>query len=265
MQKIAIIQISEAGAAIAARLQETLGAQIVRRDSIATNWKKFDAFVFIGAMGICVRTIAPYVKDKHEDPAVVCVDSFGNHVISVLSGHVGGANELTKQIAGALGVEPVITTQSDNAGLWALDTLADRYGWWARVDCWECHHDDMTAFVTAFVNRQPTALLLEIRDEGTDYLERTMPDHVTLVTSYEEVKSGRFKLLISVSPYDYSHDSIEGVDVLNFVPSVLDIGIGLAHQAGPVNDVMSRIEELMGYELNPKKSFFFTPACHEGI
>ena len=133
MQKIAIIQISEAGAAIAARLQETLGAQIVRRDSIATNWKKFDAFVFIGAMGICVRTIAPYVKDKHEDPAVVCVDSFGNHVISVLSGHVGGANELTKQIAGALGVEPVITTQSDNAGLWALDTLADRYGWWARV------------------------------------------------------------------------------------------------------------------------------------
>ena len=103
MQKIAIIQISEAGAAIAARLQETLGAQIVRRDSIATNWKKFDAFVFIGAMGICVRTIAPYVKDKHEDPAVVCVDSFGNHVISVLSGHVGGANELTKQIAGALG------------------------------------------------------------------------------------------------------------------------------------------------------------------
>ena len=259
MQKIAIIQISEAGKKIADILQRELGAQSIQRTDVGKQWNQFDAFVFIGAMGICVRTIAPYVKDKHEDPAVVCVDSFGNHVISVLSGHVGGANELTKQIAGALGVEPVITTQSDNAGLWALDTLADRYGWWARVDCWECHHDDMTAFVTAFVNRQPTALLLEIRDEGTDYLERTMPDHVTLVTSYEEVKSGRFKLLISVSPYDYSHDSIEGVDVLNFVPSVLDIGIGLAHQAGPVNDVMSRIEELMGYELNPKKSFFFTP------
>ena len=268
MQKIAIIQISEAGAAIAARLQETLGAQIVCRDSIATNWQKFDAFVFIGAMGICVRTIAPYINDKHSDPAVVCIDSLGKNVISVLSGHVGGANDLTREIASIIGSHEVITTQSDhevittqsdNAGLWALDTLADRYGWWARVDCWECHHDDMTAFVTAFVNRQPTALLLEIRDEGTDYLERTMPDHVTLVTSYEEVKSGRFKLLISVSPYDYFHDSIEGVDVLNFVPSVLDIGIGLAHQAGPVNDVMSRIEELMGYELNPKKSFFFTP------
>ena len=77
MQTIAIIQISEAGASIAAQLQETLGASLVRRDSIATNWKKFDAFVFIGAMGICVRTIASYVKDKHEDPAVVCIDSLG--------------------------------------------------------------------------------------------------------------------------------------------------------------------------------------------
>ena len=55
MQKIAIIQISEAGAAIAARLQETLGAQIVRRDSIATNWQKFDAFVFIGASPLYQR------------------------------------------------------------------------------------------------------------------------------------------------------------------------------------------------------------------
>jgi precorrin-4 C11-methyltransferase len=210
-------------------------------------------------MGICVRTIAPYIKDKHEDPAVVCIDSLGQNVVSVLSGHVGGANDLTREIASIIGGHEVITTQSDCAGLWALDTLADRFGWWARVDCWEPHHDDMTAFITAFVKKQPTALLLEIRDEGTDYLESTMPDHVTLVGSFEEVKSGRFKLLISVSPYDYSHDSIEGVDVLNFVPSVLDIGIGLAHQAGPVNDVMDRIEELMGYDVNPMRSFFFMP------
>jgi precorrin-4 C11-methyltransferase len=259
MQKIAIIQISEAGAAIAARLQEALGAQNVRRDSIATQWQKYDAFIFIGAMGICVRTIAPYINDKHSDPAVVCIDSLGQNVISVLSGHVGGANNLTREIASIIGSHEVITTQSDCAGLWALDTLADRFGWWARVDCWEPHHDDMTAFITAFVKKQPTALLLEIRDEGTDYLESTMPDHVTLVGSFEEVKSARFKLLISVSPYDYSHDSIEGVDVLNFVPSVLDVGVGLAHQAGPVNYVMDRIEELMGYDVNPMRSFFFMP------
>ena len=259
MQKIAVIQISEAGENIANRLQRELGAKRIQRTDVGRQWTGYDGFVFVGAMGICVRTIAPYIKDKHEDPAVVCIDSLGQHVISVLSGHVGGANDLTREIASIIGGHEVITTQSDCAGLWALDTLADRFGWWARVDCWEPHHDDMTAFITAFVKKQPTALLLEIRDEGTDYLESTMPDHVTLVGSFEEVKSGRFKLLISVSPYDYSHDSIEGVDVLNFVPSVLDIGIGLAHQAGPVNDVMDRIEELMGYDVNPMRSFFFMP------
>ena len=257
--KIAVIQISEAGKPVADRLIKALAARPVGRDTIATNWKKYDAFVFIGAMGICVRTIAPYINDKHSDPAVVCIDSLGQNVISVLSGHVGGANNLTREIASIIGSHEVITTQSDCAGLWALDTLADRFGWWARVDCWEPHHDDMTAFITAFVKKQPTALLLEIRDEGTDYLESTMPDHVTLVGSFEEVKSARFKLLISVSPYDYSHDSIEGVDVLNFVPSVLDVGVGLAHQAGPVNYVMDRIEELMGYDVNPMRSFFFMP------
>ena len=259
MQKIAVIQISEAGKDIANTLQREFGAKIINRTEVGKQWTKYDAFIFIGAMGICVRTIAPYIKDKHEDPAVVCVDSMGLNAISVLSGHIGGANDLTREVAAILGAREVITTQSDCAGLWALDTLADRFGWWARVDCWEPHHDDMTAFITAFVKKQPTALLLEIRDEGTDYLESTMPDHVTLVGSFEEVKSGRFKLLISVSPYDYSHDSIEGVDVLNFVPSVLDIGIGLAHQAGPVNDVMDRIEELMGYDVNPMRSFFFMP------
>ena len=259
MQKIAVIQINEAGKDIANTLQRELGAKIINRTEVGKQWTKYDAFIFIGAMGICVRTIAPFVKDKHEDPAVVCIDSLGQNVVSVLSGHVGGANDLTREIASIIGGHEVITTQSDCAGLWALDTLADRFGWWARVDCWEPHHDDMTAFITAFVKKQPTALLLEIRDEGTDYLESTMPDHVTLVGSFEEVKSGRFKLLISVSPYDYSHDSIEGVDVLNFVPSVLDIGIGLAHQAGPVNDVMDRIEELMGYDVNPMRSFFFMP------
>ena len=259
MSQIAVIQISEAGKDIANTLQRELGATMISRTDVGKQWNRYDAFIFIGAMGICVRTIAPYVKDKHEDPAVVCVDSMGMNAISVLSGHIGGANQLAREVAAVIGAREVVTTQSDAAGLWALDTLAGRFGWWARVDCWEPHHDDMTAFITAFVKKQPTALLLEIRDEGTDYLESTMPDYVTLVGSYEEVKFGRFKLLISVSPYDYSHDSIEGVDVLNFVPSVIDIGIGLAHQAGPVNDVMDRIEELMGYDVNPMRSFFFMP------
>ena len=120
--KIAIIQISEAGKDIALTLQRQLKAKSIQRTKVGNEWKNFDAFIFIGAMGICVRTIAPLVEDKHKDPAVVCVDSLGQNVIAVLSGHVGGANELTREVAAIIGGHEVITTQSDNAGLWALDT-----------------------------------------------------------------------------------------------------------------------------------------------
>ena len=129
MQQIAIIQIGEAGKEIADSLRRELGATTISRADVGSQWNKFDAFVFIGALGICVRTIAPYVKDKHEDPAVVCVDSLGRNAIAVLSGHIGGANDLTRVIANILGASPVVTTQSDNAGLWALDTLGKRFDW----------------------------------------------------------------------------------------------------------------------------------------
>ena len=129
MQKIAVIQISEAGTIIAAQLTVEMKATIIQRKDVGKEWKKYDAFVFIGAMGICVRTIAPYIEDKHADPAVICIDSLGQNVISVLSGHIGGANELTRDIAALIGAREVITTQSDNAGLWALDTFEQRFDW----------------------------------------------------------------------------------------------------------------------------------------
>ena len=236
MQTIAIIQISEAGASIAAQLQETLGASLVRRDSIATNWKKFDAFVFIGAMGICVRTIVPYVKDKHEDPAVVCIDSLGKHVISVLSGHVGGANDLTRQIAAIIGGHEVITTQSDNAGLWALDTFEQRFDWPVASDIY-----DMNECIFAFVNREPTALLLEARDEGTDYLEATKPDHVTIIDDVSEADPRKYKLLIIVSPF--IRYAPEGLLELHFVPMVGTVGFGLAHHPDDYEKIYDEIDE----------------------
>lgn len=237
MQKIAIIQISEAGRHIAFLLQRELSAHIIQRTDVGQQWKQFDAFVFIGAMGICVRTIAPYIKDKHEDPAVVCVDSFGNHVISVLSGHVGGANDLTKQVAGTLGVEPVITTQSDNAGLWALDTIYENYDWDMS------YVGNLNTAIGKFVNREPVALLLDIRDEGTDYLERTCPQHVTIVNSVDEIMEGNYNLAIIVSPFIYS-DLPSDLLVVHYTPQVLDLGIGLAHQA-PV-ETYEDIQQLLG-------------------
>ena len=233
---IAVIQISEAGSTIAQTLQRELGAKTIQRVDVGSQWKQFDAFVFIGAMGICVRTIAPYIEDKHIDPAVVCVDSFGNHVISVLSGHIGGANDLTKHIAGALGVDPIITTQSDNAGLWALDIIYENYDWQMS------YVGNLNTAIGKFVNREPVALLLDIRDEGTDYLERTCPQHVTIVNTVDEIMEGNYSLAIVVSPFIYSNLPSDLL-VVQYTPQVLDLGIGLAHQA-PV-DTYEDIQQLL--------------------
>ena len=236
MQKIAIIQISEAGKQLAYFLQQEFSAKLIERTAVGEQWHNYDAFVFVGAMGICIRTIAPYVEDKHKDPAVVCVDSFGNHVISVLSGHIGGANDLTRQIAGALGVEPVITTQSDNAGLWAIDTIGKNYDWHMS------YVGNLNTAIGKFVNREKVALLLDIRDEGADYLERTCPKHVTIVNSIDEIKEGNYALAIIVSPFIYSNLPSDLL-VIYYTPQVLDLGIGLAHQA-PI-ETYDEIQQLL--------------------
>ena len=141
--KTAIIVISEAGIALAKTLEQELPESEIfstgtdtdchsisnLQEAVPEIFHKFDAIIFIGAMGICIRAIAPHIEDKHKDPAVVCVDSTGRYAVSVLSGHIGGANGLTRYVASILGAEPVITTRSDRTGLWALDTLGKKYGW----------------------------------------------------------------------------------------------------------------------------------------
>ena len=219
---IAIIQISEAGNEISSALQRELKAKVIQRSEVGKEWQKQDAFIFIGAMGICVRTIAPYINDKHEDPAVVCVDSMGINAISVLSGHIGGANDLAREVAGIIGGREVITTQSDNAGLWALDTFEKRFDWEIASD-----EEELQECIYAFVNRKPTALFLEVRDEGTDYLEKTKPEHVTIIDDISEADPEKYELLIMVTPF--IHAEPEDMWVLHFVPMVGTIGFGLAH------------------------------------
>ena len=246
MQTIAIIQVSEEGRNIARLLLRQVYAQgneaeIISRMNVGKRWHDFDAFVFIGAMGICVRTIAPYIRDKHEDPAVVCIDSLGLNVISVLSGHIGGANQLTRDIAAMIGAREVITTQSDNAGLWALDTFERRFDWPIASE-----PEDMNDCIFAFVNRQPTALLLEARDEGTDYLEKTLPPHVTIINDIREANPEKYKLLIIVSPF--IHHAPHGMLELHFVPMVGTIGFGLAHHPEDYKLIYDQIDEAFAHQ-----------------
>ena len=237
MSQIAVIQISEAGKNIANTLQRELGATMLSRTDVGKQWNRYDAFIFIGAMGICVRTIAPYVKDKHEDPAVVCVDSMGMNAISVLSGHIGGANQLAREVAAVIGAREVVTTQSDAAGLWALDTFAERFNWSIASD------DDMNKCISAFVNRKPTALLMDVCDEGTDYLEKTLPSHVTIVKSLEEVNPKKFSLVILVTPYNLCVPY--GVLELHFVPMIGSLGFGLASHPDDYEEIYDQIDEAM--------------------
>lgn len=95
---------------------------------ITKIFSAYDALVFIMATGIVVRVIAPFIRDKRVDPAIVVADESGRHVISLLSGHIGGANELARTIAANIGATAVITTATDVGGQPAADVLAVKAG-----------------------------------------------------------------------------------------------------------------------------------------
>lgn len=212
-----IIFLNEAGRLVSAQIAAEL------KDYQLITIKYFDkelflnskALIFVGALGVCVRVISPFVKDKHTDPAVVCVDSVGRNAIAVLSGHVGGANEICSEVARILGAHPVITTQSDNTGYWALDTLPERYGWICEAD-----RAEMNRSITTLVNGLPVALLLEIRDRGTDMMEESLPSNVRIIKNIRD--AGDSKLIIAVTPFIYHTE----IPVLYFRPQVLNLGVG---------------------------------------
>ena len=217
MSTISIIPISDSSRVLAERILASYPeAKILPFGSFSKEvFHESSSLVFIGAMGICVRSIAPFAEDKHTDPAVVCIDSTGKYVIPVLSGHIGGANDLSKELANLLGAEAIITTQSDNTNLWPLDTLGKKYDWTLIVK-------DSNAAISTFVNGKPTALLLDIRDKGTDYLERTVPSHVSIFYSFEAIPQQDYELLMIVSPQQYD----TSIPTITYIPKVLHLGMG---------------------------------------
>lgn len=224
--KTLILNVTAAGGSIAS----AIAAELAHSDVVMLKeWNRIlpegcTEVVFVGALGICVRALGHLVKDKYTDPAVVCVDSTGKYAISVLSGHVGGANELTRRVAAIVGATPVITTQSDNEGLWALDTLAKEYGWIA-----DASRVEMNKAIYRFVNGEKTALILDVKDRGTSSLSRTMPPNVILVNGIDAVPSDT-SLIIAVTPYIYGKTDIP---VLYFRPRVLELGVGCKKGRSP--------------------------------
>ncbi len=128
--KIGVLAITEEGKRLAAKIRAEIPASTILKSekgvgrTLAECWHQFEGFICIMATGIVVRSIAPLLVDKREDPCVVVMDQKGLHAISLLSGHLGGGNELARHVANITDGEPVITTASDNLGLVALDLWA---------------------------------------------------------------------------------------------------------------------------------------------
>ncbi|MDA8210583.1 MAG: cobalt-precorrin 5A hydrolase [Clostridia bacterium] len=131
--KLAVVALTKGGADLGRRIAQAYPEQV---DLYHTPFdqplkllaerlfQQYQGIVFIMALGIVVRVVGPILQDKRRDPAVVCMDEAGNFVISVASGHLGGANRLTTELAELLGATPVITTATDVRGKIAFDVLA---------------------------------------------------------------------------------------------------------------------------------------------
>lgn len=140
IMKISIIAFTDNGMEIAYELFNSLSKDELNdvnftrcgKGALSTwseeHFSQSDALVFIGAIGIAIRAIAPYIKTKTKDPAVVVVDELGQFSIPILSGHIGGANELALQISKILNAIPVITTATDINNVFAIDTWAKSQG-----------------------------------------------------------------------------------------------------------------------------------------
>lgn len=128
----AYLAFTEKGLALAQKLAEALPGSVTRCGHggvslaawTAQEFSRQDALIFVGAVGIAVRAIAPHCHSKATDPAVVVVDECGRFAIPLLSGHLGGANDLARDISAVCGAVPVITTATDANGIFAVDEWA---------------------------------------------------------------------------------------------------------------------------------------------
>jgi cobalt-precorrin 5A hydrolase len=142
---------------------------------LSTNFAAYRCHVMIMSVGAIVRLIAPLIKDKSSDPAVLAVDELGRYVIALLSGHLGGANRYAAEIATKLGATPIITTASDLKGTIAVDLLGQEFDW--RISA--ASREALNKMAGLMVNERPLFMLQSCGEENFwPHGERALPSHI---------------------------------------------------------------------------------------
>ncbi|MFZ1076794.1 MAG: cobalamin biosynthesis protein [Nitrosotalea sp.] len=189
-------------------------------EKIGELFKKHDALVCIFSLGAVIRLVAPHMKDKKTDPAVVVIDDTGKFVISTLSGHLGGANKLAEDIAEVLGATPVITTAADVNKTIAVDLVGKEFGW--QID------DDSTVTkISAFmVNEEKIGLFQDAGEKDWWTPKRELPKNVHPYASLEELIGSDCKGFLIISDKMIHDRQILERSVV-YRPKTLVVGVGL--------------------------------------
>ncbi len=183
----------------------------------------YDGLILFISLGAVVRLLAPLLQDKKTDPGVVVVDERGEHVISVLSGHLGGANELTREVARLLSARPVITTASDVQQTIAVDLLGRSFGW--ELDNFE----NVTPVSASVINEERIAVIQESGERGWwPYPDKPLPPWIRTYSSLAEAWDEAFDAALVISHRLFSPEE-EARFLANGVvyrPKSLVVGIG---------------------------------------
>lgn len=208
------------------------------RPVVQQAFREFSALVIFLSAGACIRLLAPVLADKHQDPAVVCVDDAGKFCVSLLSGHVGGADRLTRTVAECLGATPVITSASHSAGTLAVDLLGQEFGW--RV---EARPESITRASAAVVNQMPVGIYQEAGETDWWDGDGPLPDNITVFPTLEKLSGAECEASLVITDRVVPTQSMPpGAATVVYRPRSLVAGMG-CRKGVPVEELQSLLEE----------------------
>ncbi|MDQ0216915.1 cobalt-precorrin 5A hydrolase [Peribacillus cavernae] len=184
-------------------------------------FKQYKGIILIISLGAVVRMIAPILKDKKTDPGIVVIDDKGENVISVLSGHLGGANELTKEVAAALDAKAIITTASDVQKTIPVDLFGSRFGW-----VWDSA-EKLTPVSASVVNEEHVAIVQESGEQNWWTYEIPLPEQIVVYPSIDGALQAKPKAALVVTHRQLSQTENRILENgIVYRPKVIAIGIG---------------------------------------